>query len=420
MRNVEIKKGIHWVGALDPELRVFDIIMYTPFGTSYNSYVVKGSEKIALFETVKEKCFDKYLETLETLNITPADIDYIVVDHTEPDHSGSVGKILDLAPHAKVVGSMQAISFLKEIINRDFDYIIAKDGDTLSLGDKTLRFISAPFLHWPDSMYTYVEEDKVLITCDSFGCHYSCENIFNDLVENEEDYNVSLKYYFDAIFGPFKPFVLKGIDKIKDLDIDIICPGHGPILRENPWDVVNKFKEWATPVKPIINGDKKVTICYVSAYGYTEELAKYIEEGLKKNHNVEVKLYDLTKDKDNDAIMKDINESDGLLFGSPTIVGELLPPIRILLANLNPIINGKKFAAAFGSYGWSGEAVPRIESRLEELKMKLVHPGLRVKFRASKEQIDEAIEFGNNFSKIMFGEKNINPVDHGQCDVNKK
>lgn len=147
MKNVEIKKDIYWVGALDPGLRVFDIIMYTPYGTTYNSYVVKGNEKVALFETVKEKCFDEYLKTLETLYIKPSDIDYIVVDHTEPDHAGSVGKILELAPHAKVVGSMQAISFLKEIINRDFDHIVVRDGDTLSLGNKTLKFISAPFVH---------------------------------------------------------------------------------------------------------------------------------------------------------------------------------------------------------------------------------------------------------------------------------
>ncbi|MBM7834141.1 FprA family A-type flavoprotein [Clostridium sardiniense] len=419
MRNVEIKKDIYWVGALDPKLRIFDIIMYTPYGTTYNSYVVKGSEKIALFETVKERCFDEYLKTLETLDITPADIDYIIVDHTEPDHAGSVGKILDLAPHAKVVGSMQAISYLKEIINRDFEHIVVRDGDTLSLGNKTLKFISAPFLHWPDSMYTYVVEDEVLITCDSFGSHYSCEEVFNDLIPDKDAYNEALRYYYDCIMGPFKPFVLKAINKIKDLKIDVICPGHGPVLREDPWKIVETYKEWSTPVKPKINGDKKVTICYVSAYGYTEELAKHIAEGIKKDHNVEVKMYDVIH-HETAEIIKDIEESDGLLFGSPTIVNELLPPIRILLANLNPIIHGGKFAAAFGSYGWSGEAVPRIEHRLEELKMKLVNPGLRVKFRASQEQIEEAINFGNSFSKTMFGEMDIKAVDHGKCDVVKK
>lgn len=416
MNYLEVKKDIYWVGSLDPELRVFDIIMYTPYGTTYNSYVVKGSEKIAVFETVKEKCFDDYLSKLNSLGIDPKSIDYIVVDHTEPDHAGSVEKLLELSPKAKVIGSMQAIEFLKDIVNKDFEYIVVGDNDTISLGNKTLQFISAPFLHWPDSMYTYVVEDKVLMTCDSFGSHYSCEEVFNDLLPNKDHYYDALRYYYDCIFGPYKQFVLKAIDKIKDLDIDIICPGHGPVLRDNPWEIVKTYKEWSTPVKPNINGDKKVTICYVSAYGYTKELANHIAEGIKKDHNVEVKMYDVIE-HETAEILKDIEESDGILFGSPTIVNELLPPIRILLANLNPIIHGGKFAAAFGSYGWSGEAVPRIEHRLEELKMKLVNPGLKVRFRASEKQIQEAINFGNSFSKSMFGEIDLKAIDHGKCDV---
>ncbi|WP_300350417.1 FAD-dependent oxidoreductase [Clostridium sp.] len=407
MNYLEIKNDIYWVGSLDPELRVFDIIMYTPYGTTYNSYVVKGSEKTAVFETVKEKCFDDYLSKLTNLGVDPKKIDYIVVDHTEPDHAGSAEKLLNLSPQAKVVGSMQAIEFLKEIVNKDFEYIIVGDGDKLSLGNKTLEFISAPFLHWPDSMYTYIPEDKALITCDSFGSHYSCEEVFNDLVPSKEEYLDALRYYFDCIFGPYKNYVLKAIDKIKDLDIELVCPGHGPVLRENPWEVINTYKEWSTPVKPEIKGDKKITIPYVSAYGYTEQLAKEIEKGLKADHNVEVKLYDLVYAKQED-VLNDIAESDGMLFGSPTIVAELLPPIRILLANLNPIIHGGKYAAAFGSYGWSGEAVPRIEARLKELKMKLVGPGLKIRFKPSQKELRTAYEFGRDFSKIMFGEKELN------------
>ncbi|MDU1855970.1 MAG: flavodoxin domain-containing protein, partial [Clostridium baratii] len=353
-----------------------------------------------------ERCFDEYLKTLESIETNPSEIDYIIVDHTEPDHAGSVGKILELAPHAKVVGSMQAITFLKEIINRDFDHIIVKDGDEISLGNKTLKFISAPFLHWPDSMYTYVVEDNVLITCDSFGSHFSSEEMFNDLITDKDSYYEALRYYYDCIMGPFKPFVLKAIDKIKDLNIDVICPGHGPILRENPWEIVNTYKEWSTPVKPKINGDKKVTIPYVSAYGYTKELAEEIAKGIQSEHNVEVKLYDLTYSKQED-VLADIGESDGILFGSPTIVGELLPPIRILLANLNPIIHGGKYAAAFGSFGWSGEAVPRIEARLKELKMNIFGPGLRIKFKPSTTELKEAFEFGRDFSRTMFGEKEL-------------
>ena len=230
--------------------------------------------------------------------------------------------------------------------------------------------------------------------------------MFNDLIPNEEEYLDALRYYYDCIFGPYKPYVLKAIDKIKDLDIELVCPGHGPILRQDPWKIINTYKEWSTPVKPKINGDKKVTIPYVSAYGYTKELAEEIAKGIQSEHNVEVKLYDLTYSKQED-VLADIGESDCILFGSPTIVGELLPPIRILLANLNPIIHGGKYAAAFGSFGWSGEAVPRIEARLKELKMNIFGPGLRIKFKPSTTELKEAFEFGRDFSRTMFGEKEL-------------
>ncbi|MGL5615826.1 MAG: FAD-dependent oxidoreductase [Sarcina sp.] len=415
MKHLEIKKDIYWVGALDPNLRVFDIIMYTPYGTTYNSYVVKGSEKTAVFETVKVQFFDQYLERLESLGIKPSEIDYIVVDHTEPDHSGSVSKLLKLAPNAKIVGSKIAIDFLKDIANEEFDYIVVNHKDTLSLGNKTLEFISAPFLHWPDSMYTYIPEDKILITCDSFGSHYSCEEIFNDLLPNKEQYMEALRYYYDCIFGPYKPYVLKGIEKIKDLDIDIICPGHGPILRDNPQEIIETYKKWSTPEEKVTEG-KKVTICYVSAYGYSKELAENIALGIKENHNVEVKLYDVIHHKMED-ILADIADSDGILFGSPTIVGDLLPPIRDILTNLNPIVHGGKFAAAFGSYGWSGEAVPNVENRLEELRMKIYGPGMRIKFKPSDAEIEEAKEFGDGFSSFMFGEKTVKYSPHKKAMV---
>ncbi|MDD7795669.1 FAD-dependent oxidoreductase [Clostridium sp. 'White wine YQ'] len=402
MRSLEVKKDIHWVGALDPELRIFDIIMYTPYGTTYNSYVVKGSEKVAVFETVKEQFFDQYIERLKDLNIDVSKIDYIVVDHTEPDHAGSVAKLLELSPGAKVVGSAAAIRFLKNIANREFESIIVSDNDTLSLGNKTLKFLSVPFLHWPDTIYTFIPEDKTLITCDSFGTHYCFEEIFNDKIPNEKEYMESLRYYYDCIMGPFKPYVLKAIDKIKDLDIDLICPGHGPILREDPWKIVNLYKEWSTPSAS--NDKKKVTISYVSAYGYTEQLANTIAEGIKSVSDIEVKLYNVIHNQMND-IVADISDSDGILFGSPTIVGELLEPIRDLLSKLNPIIHGKKVAGAFGSYGWSGEAVPRIEARLKELNMNLFSPGLRINFKPSDNDLKEAFEFGVGFAEKILGKE---------------
>lgn len=403
MKSVEVKKDIFWVGALDPGLKVFDVIMHTPNGTSYNSYVVRGSEKTAVFETVKEEFFEQYIERLNSLNINISDIDYIVIDHTEPDHTGSVSKLLDLAPNAKIVGSNCAIQYLKQIVNKPFESIAVKDGDSISLGNKTLKFISAPFLHWPDSIFTYIPEDSILITCDSFGSHYSEENVFNDLVENKEDYMMAIKHYYDCIFAPFKPHILKAIDKIKDLSIDIICPGHGPILREDPWKIVNTYKEWSTPAP--VSEIPNITIAYVSAYGYTKQLAEEIAKGISSKGKFEIKVFDATSSSQ-EEILESIAESDGILFGSPTINSDLLEPIRNLMTKLNPLVHGKKVAGAFGSYGWSGEAVPNIETRLKELRMDILTPGLKIKFKPSSEDLASAFNFGELFAEKVLSKRN--------------
>ncbi|WP_234123078.1 FAD-dependent oxidoreductase [Clostridium hydrogenum] len=398
MKTFEIKKDIYWVGALDPELRIFDIVMYTPYGTSYNSYVVKGTNKTAIFETVKEKFFDEYIERLKALEIDIESIDYIIVDHTEPDHAGSVAKLLNICKNAKVVGSAVAIKFLKAIVNHDFEAIEVKDGTTIDLGGKTLKFISAPFLHWPDSIYTYVPEDKVLLTCDSFGSHYSSENVFNDLVENRENYFEALKYYFDCIMGPFKNYVLKAYDKIKDLPIDVICPGHGPVLRHNPMEIVELYKKWSLPASEA--STKNITICYVSAYGYTKELAENIAAGINSISGFKTNSYDITYSKQ-EEIFESIDNSCGVLFGSPTINSDALKPVLDILTSLNPIVHGNKFAGAFGSYGWSGEAVPNIEARLKQLKMNIPLPGLEINFKPSCEELQNAYNFGKSFAEII-------------------
>lgn len=398
MKSLKIKNDLYWVGALDPELRVFDIIMHTPYGTTYNSYVVKGSEKTAVIETVKVEFFEQYLERLKDLKVNLKELSYIVVNHTEPDHAGSVAKLLTLAPNAKVVGSPIAIKYLKAITNTDFEYIEVREGATLSLGNKTLKFLSVPMLHWPDSMYTYVEEDKTLFTCDSFGSHYSFDGVFNDLIENKEDYLDALKYYFDCIMGPFKPFMLKAINKIEKLDIDTICPGHGPVLRSNPFEVVNKCKEWCQPVKK--NEVKKIVIPYVTAYGYTEVIAKEIVKGIESKGNFDIKLLNVIEHDLNDVVAE-VASSDAFICGSPTILADMLEPIRELLTKLNPVIHGGKYAGAFGSYGWSGEAVPRIDTRLAELKMKTVAPSININFKPSEKELEESFNYGVAFADVL-------------------
>lgn len=393
MKTLKLKDGLYWTGILDPQLRVFDIIMNTEYGTTYNSYLMKGSEKTALFETAKFKCMDEYLDKLTSL-IDIKDIDYIIVDHTEPDHAGSAEKLIEMNPAIKLVGTATAISFMKEICNTEFASIIVKEGDTLSLGDKTLRFIAAPNLHWPDAMYTYVEEDKVLLTCDSFGAHYSFDEILSSKITDQQGYMSALRYYFDNIMGPFKPYVLKAIDKIRDLEIDMVCPGHGPVLDEDPWKIINIYKGWSTEVNP--NTKKTVVIPYVAAYGYTEVLANKIVEGIKASGDIDVKLFDMVT-SDQAEVLGELYWADGILFGTPTILGEALKPIWDLTTSIFPVTHGGKVASVFGSYGWSGEAVPHLIERLKQLRMKVYGKGLRVRFKPSGPQLEDAYEFGYNF-----------------------
>lgn len=417
MKSLELKKDIYWVGSLDPNLRIFDIIMETEFGTTYNSYIVKGSEKIALFETVKVKYFNEYLEKIKEF-IDPRKIDYIVVDHTEPDHAGSVEMLLDYATNAKIVGSQAAIDFLREIANRDFDAIVVNHGDTLNLGNKTLKFVSAPFLHWPDSIYTYIPEDKILVTCDSFGSHYSWEEVLFSKIPQEKmkDYESALLYYYTAIFGPFKEYVLQALDKIKDFDIEMIATGHGPVLDKNPQIIMDTYRKWSTETNP--NNKKTIVIPYVSAYGYTEELAKTIAEGIKSQGDFNIKMYNLNIANYGglkQEIMNEIYWAEGILLGTSTINGDALPPIWDIATSLNPIVHGGKIVSAFGSYGWSGEAVPNIIARLDQLRMKVVE-GYSIKFKPSPYQIDNALTYGKNFAKYIL-EGNVPPRNKEEIDM---
>ena len=223
MKPFKLAGSLYWNGILDPGLRVFDIVMMTEFGTTYNSYTLRGSGKTALFETCKQKFWDEYESGLNELGGINS-IDYLVMNHTEPDHAGTVEKLIERNPRLIIVGTSAAIGFLKEIVNRDFNSITVKDGDTLSLGDKTLRFFVLPNLHWPDTMYTYVEEDGVFFTCDSFGSHYSHPGIVRSTVTDEEGYLRAAKYYFDNIIGPFaNPFMSNALKKLQGMKINMIC-----------------------------------------------------------------------------------------------------------------------------------------------------------------------------------------------------
>ena len=415
MGILELKPGFYFTGALDHDLRVFDIIMYTEYGTTYNSYVLKTENHTVLFETAKVKCLDSWLE--KVASITPLDqVDYLVVSHTEPDHSGSVERLLELNPRLKIVATGCAINFLKEIVNRDFYSIAVKDGQTLELDGKTLEFMVVPNLHWPDTMYTYIREDKVLVTCDSFGSHYACDGILASAVTDQEGYWKATKYYYDCIIGPFKSFMLDALKRVRPLELEMICPGHGPVLDTGIPHMLDTYEQWSTVINP--NPRPTVIIPYVSAYGYTGQLAQAIAQGIAAQGDIDVRLYDMVE-ADAGKVAQELLYADGFLLGTPTIVGEALKPIWDLTCGMFAATHGGKVASAFGSYGWSGEGVPHIMERLKQLKLKTLE-GFRVRFKPSEDQLRQAQEYGGEFAQAV--RDNLHPIQRApkgkvRCDV---
>ena len=307
--------------------------------------------------------------------------------------------LLEIAPSAVIVGSGNAIRYLSDIINKPFNSLVVKDGDTLDLGNKTLKFISAPNLHWPDTMFTYLIEDKVLFTCDVFGAHFCSEELFNDY---SREYLESFRYYFDIILKPFSKFALKAIEKIKPLDIRIICPGHGPIHTDNCKEIVKITERYANDyIKLTENRQvKNVLITYVSAYGYTKLMAEQIAAGIKETGNIKITLTDIETIPMGD-LESEIVMSDAILVGSPTINQNTLLPVYKLFSLINPLRDRSKIAGAFGSYGWSGEAPGIILDNMRNLKLKIFENTAAMKFFPGSEKASALKDFGKRFAAFL-------------------
>jgi flavorubredoxin len=396
-RIIDLTPDVKWIGVLDYEIRTFDIVMHTDHGTTYNSYFI-NAEKKTVIETAKEKFSEIYISKLKRVT-DPAEIEYIVLDHTEPDHSGAMRQLLDLAPSAVVVGSGNAIRYLSDIVNRPFRSLVVKDGDTLDLGNKTLKFISAPNLHWPDSIYTYLVEDKILFTCDSFGAHYCHGDMFDDLVE---DFSEDFRYYFDVILKPYSKFMIKAIEKISPLDISMIAPGHGPILRSSWRETVDKTMALAQEYMALTaeKRQKRILITYVSAYGYTREMAELLARGASAVENVVTEVMDI-ESADIGEMDSRLTIADGIIVGSPTINQNTLLPVYKLMAMVSPLRDRGKLAGSFGSYGWSGEAPTLIAEMLGNLKLKLFEKPAAYKFVPESDKEQPLLEYGERFARAL-------------------
>ena len=266
-----------------------------------------------------------------------------------------------------------------------------------------------PNLHWPDTMYTYIEEEQILVTCDSFGSHYAFPEVLVSKVKAHEDYMKATRYYFDCIIGPYKSFMRTALERVRKLSLSMICTGHGPVLDDNLDFILNTYEDWCRSDNP--NPRKTVIIPYVSAYGYTRELSQKIAEGIRDSGEIDVRSYDLVETQQ-DEVLKELEFADGILFGTPTILGEALKPIWDLTTSIYPPTHGGKLASAFGSYGWSGEGVPHILERLRQLKLKVVE-GFRVRFKPDDNQLRDAYEYGFDFGCTLLEKENPKKAPSG-------
>ncbi|MBS7298409.1 MAG: FprA family A-type flavoprotein [Eubacteriales bacterium] len=394
---IKLTDKIYYVGVKDPNLKVFDIIMDTEFGTTYNSYIVKG-EKTALIETAHDKLCDEYIKNIEEV-VAIKDIDYIICNHTEPDHTGALEKILRKNPDVTVIGTIAALKNLKRITNVPFKELLAKDGDTLDLGGLDLKFIIAPNLHWPDTMMTYCESEKALFSCDVLGAHYCFDGVLDTDITNKADYEKAMQHYYNCIVSPFNSFVQKGLEKLAGLDISIVCNSHGPVLKEYIAEGLEKYQKWSAPVT---NTPKKAAIFYVSAYGYTEKLAKTVFETLKQE-GLDTKMFDLVV-ADKAEVNKALHTADLVMLGTPTINRNALKPIWDIVSSIDVIAAKDKAFAVFGSYGWSGEGTVLINTTLKNLRLKTEDEPFKVVFNPTNADLADMKEFTLNFVKKNLGE----------------
>lgn len=402
-KAIQLDDGVYWIGALDPDLRNFDIILSTANGTSYNSYLIEGDESVAVIDTVKEEFSDEFFKRLESVT-DYSRIKYIVLNHLEPDHTGALPELLKRAPHAQVYISQRAQSMLKALLkdSRDvLNYKTVKTNDILSLGNATLRFLNTPFLHWPDTQCTYLEEREILFSGDVFGCHFCDARLFNDKVG---DFRFSFDYYYAHIMRPFKQWVIEALDLIDPLSLKMIAPTHGPILRDRPRRYVTHYRELATSSlsSELGHNEKSLIIFYMSSYGNTARMAEAIYEGMDRVDGVRVSLYDL-QGGETEPFVDLIEEADGIMFGSPTINGDAVKPVWDLLSSLVVINLKGKLGAAFGSYGWSGEAIGMIEDRMRGLKMRVPIDGVRIKLIPTDEELEICKEFGSEIALFLVG-----------------
>ena len=387
----KITDTITWVGKTDWELKKFHGDEFTTVnGSSYNSYLIKD-EKTVLIDTAWLP-YDKEFVSKLKQDIDLTKIDAIIALHGEVDHSGALIELMREIPQVPIYCTANGVKSIKGQYHKDWNFQVVKTGDTLNLGEKTLTFIEAPMLHWPDTMFAYLDKENVLFSSDGFGQHLASEYLYADEVEQDILYKEALKYYAN-ILAPFGIMVDKKIKEIlsMNLQIDMICPSHGLIWRKEPTQIVEKYLEWANKYQ-----EEQITIIYDTMWNDTRKMAEAIAKGIQeKDEKVTIKLMNTAKDDKTD-VLTEVFKSKMILVGSPTVNNGYLHSIAGILEMIKGMkLKGKK-AVAFGSYGWSGEAVKLIAEELRKSGFEVVNDGIRCMWTPDSETEKELIEFGKS------------------------
>ncbi len=388
----ELRKNVYWVGVVDWQLRKFHgHELSTHRGSTYNSYLVVD-EKIVLVDTVWGPFQEQLMENISEI-VDPASIDIVVASHSEADHSGGLPAVMRHCPNATVVVSKQGAESVEAHYHQPWNFKVVQTGDRISAGECELIFVEAPMLHWPDSMFTYLTGHNILMPNDAFGQHYATAFRFNDQVDQEELYEEALKYYAN-ILTPYSRFVVKKIDELLafNLPVDMIAPSHGVIWRKDPLQIVTKYQEWAAQ-----NPEQSAVIIYDTMWDATRHMAEAIGDGLA-DMGVDYGIHRVAVSDRNDVITE-IFKSRTIIVGSPTLHNGILPTITPILEDIRGLKFQNKIGAAFGSYGWSGESVKNIESRLAQSKIPVVREGIKCKWQPRKDDLAACRAFGRELGE---------------------
>ena len=411
IQTAQISPDTTVIRSLDWDRDRFDIEFGLQNGTTYNSYLIRG-DKTALVDTSHAKFRQQYLDALQGL-INPQEIDYLIISHTEPDHSGLVKDFLELAPQAVVVAAKMAIKFLEDLVHQPFEQQIIKNGDTIDLGQgHIIEFVNAPNLHWPDTIFSYDHQSGILFTCDAFGMHYCSDAIYDeDLKAIEKDY----RFYYDCLMGPNARSVLSAMKRMDKLgEIDTVANGHGPLLRHNLQELLDRYRHWS---EAQTKAEKSVAVFYVSDYGYSDRLSQAIARGITKT-GVEVEMVDL-RSADNTEVHEIVNRSVGIIVGMPPSSGKNQADIAASLGTVLAASKEKQMIGVFESYGEDDEPIDPLLTKFREAGLKLGFPAIKIKDVPTEADYQVCEESGTDLGQFLTRKDLVKQMKSLDSDLDK-